>query len=94
MLLHRVLVLAQDFPTLGEPAKVSANHIHEYVDLPGAEGAAMRVPSTQFFDQLIELHQDLKTVLFDHSGLSLDVTSRTHFLIWREHDFRFTQPGL
>src|SRR5712691_13127412 len=52
LLLHGVLVLAQDTPT-----RVAANHIHEYADLPGPEGSAMQVPTKQFLDQLIELCQ-------------------------------------
>jgi hypothetical protein len=70
-LLHRILVLAQDVPALGEPSHVPANHIHEYGDLPRAERAAMQVPSKQFLDQLIELRQDLTAVWFGHNRLSL-----------------------
>ncbi len=39
MLLHRVPVLPQN-----APARVAPNHVHEYDDLPGPEGAAMQVP--------------------------------------------------
>jgi len=64
LLLHRVLVLAQDLAALGGPSQVAPNQIHEYDDLPRLEGAAMQFPTKQFVDQLIELRQDLIAVWF------------------------------
>jgi hypothetical protein len=69
LLLHCFLVLTQDAPALGGPSQVAANHIHEYDDLPGLEGAAMQVPVKQFLDQSIELRQDFIAAWFIHIAL-------------------------
>jgi hypothetical protein len=73
-LLNCRLVLAQhgDAPTC--PWQPAANHIHEYLNLPWLEVAAIQIPTYQFFNQPIKLHQDrivIKIMHMNRSGLCL-----------------------
>jgi hypothetical protein len=73
-LLNCVLVLAQQSDPAGCSRQLAPNHIHEYFNLPWLEVAAIQIPTYQFFNQPIKLHQDrivIKIMHMNRSGLCL-----------------------